>query len=1083
MNNVMLGPKTDFGLSLRRRVLLLFVASGVWILPFVGEIAEAKQKAKPAAQAKAPGKGAAGRTTSKAKQAAKKLEFGRAQINLPSSTKLATPTAPSRDTRAVKPPRSGDFLDGNTKEIAYEKLLDEEIKKYYELTRQYQRSKSRGELWLRLAERYVEKAQLVEFRAQAEYDQKLKNYLDKKRAIKPKVDLRVAREYNKKAIQLYEWFLRDFPKDKKIDQALFFLGYNHFEAGDVKKGETYYQTLVKDHSSSAYVIESHFALGEYYFENDKWQEAFDNYSKVIQKKKARLNTFAMYKAAWCMYRLNRVSNGLKLLERVVRLSRSAENNENVPGRKAVNKIRLAAEALKDYVPFYAETGNFKEAKNEFARVAQDESLTYKMLERLAYLYADAGNRNAANEVFTELIAHDPLAERAADFQYQIILTYATADQRRFREELVTWLEQFGPGSRWAEANAKNQQLLADTAKLQETTLRNHILQMHQAAQNSRAAFSQQQANAGYGLYMKHFPDSKQAAEMQFFHGELLFDMNRYEDAAKVYLWSAEKDPKGKYFEKSVTNAVLALEKDLPTEQQVAAKRGESIEEMPLDGEVLRFEKAAQKYFEAFPKGEKTSDIKRRLGVLYYSYNHFDKAMDIFENIIKDYPKSQNAEIAGNLLLDIYKIKGDMAGLQVRGNQLLANPNVANSKFGAEVRSMLESATYVAAQKSAEANEPEKSAKQFETFASTYKTSPLVVVARYNAGVNYEKAGDINSSLKMHGMVLASPAPDEKTKKLQNDSRNALARLYAQTGQLEQAARQYESHAKTNIKDQTAINGFFNAAVIWDGLGEYTNANRNYDAYMAHSRKPDRIETLFNQAEIARKRGHFSKAAQLYDTYVHSGPRSSANAIKSHFQFAEMSKRLNRPTKTREGYQRTIRTYQAYLTQGKPVGVQYAAEAKFFIAQDHIAELQRVRFGQSESNQMRSAADIKFLREKYIRDMKEVIRFDYGPMIVAALASTGQMFDLIAEKFSRIPTPSGYDAENQKKFKELIQQQIDGVRAEAKNSYKAAWDKSIELESYGTWSRIAAKGLAQYDSDLQYAGEVPSNAAAVDWMGL
>ncbi|MCM2282474.1 MAG: tetratricopeptide repeat protein, partial [Bdellovibrionaceae bacterium] len=1012
-----------------------------------------------------------------------RLVFNRSKMALPSSIQLKTPDVKPRDIRAVKPPSSNDFYEGNTKEIEYEKLLDQEIKKLYQLSQQYKRSRSRGEIWLRLAEAYVEKAQMVEFREQAEYDAKLRDFLDKKTRIKPTIDLKAARDYNRRAIQLYEWFLRDFPKDKKIDQALFFLGYNHFEAGDVKKGEAYYQRLVKEYPGSAYVVESHFALGEFYFENDGWQKALDNYAKVIQRKKARLNTFAMYKASWCLYRLNRVDTALKMLERVVKMSRGGEAGENVAGRKAVNKVRLAAEALKDYVPFYAEISDYRRAPEEFMRVAQDESLTIKMMERLAYIYADSGNRVAANFVFKHLIGQNPTGERAADYQYQVILTYATADQRQFREELVTWLDMFGPASQWATVNAKNQKLVEDVAKLQETTLRNHVLQMHQTAQNSRAEFSQAQANAGYALYMKHFLESPNAPEMQFFHGELLFDMNKYEEAARVYLWSAEKDPKGKYHEKAVTNAVLALEKDLPAAQAIDAKRGNSIEKMPLDPEVVRFEKAALKYFEIAPKGENVSDIRRRLGVLYYSYNHFDRAIDIFEDILKTEPNSQNAEIAGNLLLDIYKLKGDMMGLTDRANQLLANPQIAKTKFGAEVRGMLEKANFVRAQKLAEGNDYAGSAKEFEKYANEYKRADLNTAARYNAGVNYEKAGEIGSAIRMHAMVLAVPGNDAKTAQMKNDSRNAMARLYQQTGQLEMAAKQYESYANANPKDQKAINAYFNAAVIWDGLGEYNAAVRNYDAYLVKSRRADRLESIFFQAEIARKKGALSRAAFLYKQYLESGARDKTNAIKALFQHAQVSAKLGRPTKSKESYQKTIATYQAYKKQGLEIGAQYAAEARFILAQETLQELRGIRFTQSDRQQANAAAQVKQVRGRYIGHMKEVIRFDYAPMIVAALASSGQMFDYIAYTFTRIPVPAGFSAEDGAKYKELINQEINGIRTEAKNSYKAAWDKAIELESYNEWSKIAARGLSQYDAEFQDAGEISATSNAVDWMGL
>src|SRR5690606_30207236 len=121
-----------------------------------------------------------------------------------------------------------------------------------------------------------------------EYDKQLSLYYDKRRKTKPKLNLNISKDFNKKAIQLYEWFIRDYPKDRKVDQALFFLGYNHFQIGTSKKGAQYFEELNERFPRSRYVSESNFSLGEYYFENNKWKQAEAAYEKVIQRKDERL---------------------------------------------------------------------------------------------------------------------------------------------------------------------------------------------------------------------------------------------------------------------------------------------------------------------------------------------------------------------------------------------------------------------------------------------------------------------------------------------------------------------------------------------------------------------------------------------------------------------------------------------------------------------------------------------------------------------------------------------------------------------------------------------------------------------------
>jgi cellulose synthase operon protein C len=1065
----------------RSQGLIVAVTAALALNLFMApEASFAQERAKKPA---APQKGAQPQRAVRSSGGDGTLELSRSRQALPESSALKQEVKP-KQLSAVKPPRSGDFYEGDTKEAEYERILDEEIKALYKLSQQTRKSANRGEIWLRLGERYVEKARLVEMRAQADYDRQLKDFHDKKSRMKPNLDLKLAHEYNTKAVQLYEWFVKDFPQDPKVDQALFFLGYNHFELSNTKLGEKYYQDLLQRFPKSIFVSESRFALGEYYFEKEDWRQALENYAKVIEAKNPRLNTFALYKSSWCLYRLNRVPAALQTLERVVRLSRAADAGAQGSGRRTVNKVRLANEALKDYVPFYAEAKDPKDAVKDFARLTRDEKQTLQMLERLAFIYADSGNRGAATFLFKRLISMNPGGERSAEYQYQVVLSHATLDQKEFRKELEVWLEAFGENSFWARENSKKPTLVADAVKLQETTLRNHVLQNHQTAQNSRAEYSQRMAISAYGLYFKYFSNSPKAPEMQFFYAEILFDMKRYEEAARIYGFVADSDPKGPYREKAIINALLALEKDLPTAQEIEKKRGNALDKIPLDPPVQRFEKAALRYIDAFPKGEKTPDIQRRLGVLYYNYNHFDEAIPLFEKLVREHPKTQNGEIAGNLILDIYKLKDDMIGLADKGKEFLANPNIANSKFGEQVRGIMEKASYMRAEKLAELGDHGKAAQEFEAFAGMNKQTDLAAAARFKAALSYEKVGDFGSSIRMYNMVLAAKSGDPKIKSAQNDARNALARVYQQTGLLEMAARQYHSYAAANPNDPKAINAFYNAGVIWDGLGEVNEAMRSYEAYLAASKRADRLEVIFAQAEMHKRKEQWTKASALYDKFLKSGSPNQAKAILATYEIGQIHNRMGRTGPARQQYQKVVEIHKRSGKQAREETARAAAHSRFELAQETIAKLSAIRFGTNDKTQGRAAADVKFLREKYINEMKDVIRYDNAEYIVAALASTGQMFDLIADLFAKIPVPAGFSAEDAAKYRELIQVQINGVNAEAKNSYKAAVDKSQELESYGNWTRVALSGLATHDpANSGFAGELVIEAKAADWMGM
>ncbi|HRK08861.1 MAG TPA: tetratricopeptide repeat protein [Pseudobdellovibrionaceae bacterium] len=1080
------------GSSLRRASLaILLLSAFIWVTSPTAEAqrsssgnksSKTTKAKKPATRAKATAKPA---RNSGAKASANSSSPESIQRRaLPQSRRMDQPKV-QRSLTDIKPPRTNDFYEGGGKEAEYEKLLDQEIAALFKLVQKSKTSSTRGEMWLRLAERYVEKSRLVEYREQSAYDRRVKDYLDGRTRVKPRLDTTKTREYNRKAVQLYEWFLRDFPRDPKVDQALFFLGYNYFELGNTTKGEQYYQQLVRNYPDSVYVAESHFALGEFYFENEDWKNGFNNYQKVIQAKRARLASFAYYKAAWCLFRIRRTGDALKYLERVIRMAKSGEESSSAGGRRAINRIRLGVEALKDYVPFYAEVGDVSQAFNDFQRVAGDEKVAIRMLEQLAFIKSDQGIADAATTLFRQLISFNPVSERAAEYQYRIVIAYQTLDARKFREQLDAWLEGFGPGSPWYRENEKNQKLVSDMNRLQETTMRNHVLQLHQTAQNSRAPFSQKVAAEAYEQYQKYFSNSDKISEMQFFHAELMFDMGKYADAARLYDTVAERSGSAesmKYREEAMLNAVVAREKLLPSTTALDQRKGNSTQPIPLDPEVDRFEKSAKRYMAAYPSSKRNADIERRLAVLYYGFNQFDSALPIFEKILRQAPASKNGQAAGDAILSIYKARGDNAKLIAKAQEFLAIPAIAASAFGKSIRDGLEKTQYVAAQDLEKANKATEAAKAFEEFAASTKDAKLRMAARMRAGSNLEKSGDTTGAIRNFLAVLSMPAADAQMKEEQTRARNSLAKLYERSGQMELAAKQYAAYAQANLNNQTAVNGFYNAALIYDALGISGEAMKNYEAYRKYSRRADRNEVLFAIAEMFSRLGNRKQAINFYTAYLQQGGNSQSRRIESTFQIAEADRLAGRPA-ARRGFLEVAEAFKRAPLKTREETVRFSGESQFHLAQAIKAELNAVRFGTTDASQGAAAKQVKTLEKKYIDAMKEIIRLDHAPSTIAALASTGQLYELIAQKFERIPTPTGLSAEDGEKYRQLIKVEADRYKGEAMTSYRAAVERSLEFEIYTEWSSIARKAVAAADPKFQFLHDVVVDSNVADWMDL
>ncbi|MBK7844723.1 MAG: tetratricopeptide repeat protein [Bdellovibrionales bacterium] len=953
--------------------------------------------------------------------------------------------------QAVKPPSSTSlYYEEGSEEAVLEKVTDDGIDQLFKLTNKFKSSKKRGELWLRLAELYVEKSRLIEFRLHQEFDRKIRE--SKEGSPKQKLNLGPAQEYNRKAVQLYEWFLRDFPTDEKVDQALFFLGFNYFELNDEKKGMSYYQRLTKEFPKSPFVDESNFAIGEFHFENERWSEALPHYQQVANNRRARLFSFALYKSAWCQYKVGSVKEALQSLERVIKAGRMAKSQEEktIGG---VSRIRLATEALKDLVIFYAEVGSYKAAKDYFAQVAGPKNVN-SLQEKLAYYYADMGQRTGARFTFHELIEANQSAPKAYDYQYQIVTMYAaTGEAKIFKQELYNWIQGYGPDSAWQKTNGRNRELIAKATQLIETTLRNYILQQHQTAQNSRAPNAQAMAKSGYELYFRVFKDSPKLDEMHFFFAELLFDIEEYERASDHYLWVAENAPNSAYFDKSVLNAILSLEKKLPTSEEVKKIVGGTTSPVEFDSTIKKFEKVVLRFLKDFPKGPDSIAIKYRLGALYYYYNQFDRALLSFQDIIKTAPNTKFAEYSANLTLDIYNLKNDYEGLEKAGQEILSIPQLAASPVGSQVQSILEKSSFKRAQNMEAEKDFLSSAKQFESFSNKNARSELATSARFNSAVNYERAGDLLKALAMYGSVLKGSGKGHEA--LKQKSLKFMALLYEKSGQYKEAAEFFEKYANENAKgDKDAVDFFYNAGVIRDGMNFFNAALDNYQKYFDRSKRRDRMEVIFLMAKIWQKRGNLKNARSYYSQYVDLNPANASALIEALFQLGVIEEKLGRQKASDDYFKRTVAVQKGFSKNGTPVGVAYAAEAQFKIIYRVYDELRSIKIPADPSGQDSAVRRKLDLISKLKERLKEVIKYDDAYMVVAALTLSGQANQHMSAALYSVALPSKLSPDQLKEYKAGVDKVARPFQDEALSNYTAAIEKGYRLEGYNEWLKAA-----------------------------
>ena len=106
----------------------------------------------------------------------------------------------------------------------------------------------------------------------------------------------------------------------------------------------------------------------------------------------------------------------------------------------------------------------------------------------------------------------------------------------------------------------------------------------------------------YADYLQLFSQSKYAYEMTFQYADLLYKLEKFDDAAKAYESTVLADPKGKYLIDAANDNILAVEEHLKDIQLKSPKPSEAADK-PI-------EIHAQRHAEAFikPNPIKTANI-------------------------------------------------------------------------------------------------------------------------------------------------------------------------------------------------------------------------------------------------------------------------------------------------------------------------------------------------------------------------------------------------------------------------------------------------------------------------------------------
>ncbi len=771
----------------------------------------------------------------------------------------------------------------------------------------------RGELVFRLAEIYWAKSKYIYQKEFKEFDESYQKWVDNGRGGKePQLTGFIAESdaYKKQALQNYAIILEKFPNYPRLDEVLFIMAFNQYEAGKSKEAIDNYSQLIRQYPKSEYVSDAYLALGEHYFKaNDltKATKAYQKaYDKGIEDKRMSVYNYARYKLAWCDYNAQEFDKALTKFKAVV-----AEENKANPKGEGVKGVNLKREALNDMVLTYSHLDATKEAY-DYLKKESNAVEAYRLSGKLAAVYKDQGKHALEVDTLRMLINLDPDNTQAPDFQSSIVLAYSNlGDRAAVRKEVTRLVELYRPGASWWRKNEANPALVDRARTVAENRMRELVTDYHRFAQKFKKVDDYETAADIYSQYLQAFPDSENAYRLNFFYAELLWDLGKWRDAAAQYDAVVKRDAKGDYTRTCAYNAVLAWEKivnkvpetkfdkglmqsDSCTDDDVKkgkkctpkkqgeiekkkqtlvnycspdeAKKGqckmESYEPKKIPDDEISLSNACDAYVAVVPQAainndaklkEELINVKFKSAYIYQGYFHFDEAAKRFGELIERWPDSEAARKGADQILDSYAARENFPALEKWSRDFTKKKELMGDKdFAKAVARFMEGATF--------------------------KNVDAVRVAAVATTDKAEKTRlGLEAATRFEGFIKEFASSEFAPIALYN-----AQQIYAAEDQVDlaiatadQLLKQYskEIAAGDNLKNKLEETSIFNLAAYYEKVANYPKAAesnvRFADKYKDHPKAPD---SIYNAGIFYLGLGDTKNATGMFARYIKDFPK-------------------------------------------------------------------------------------------------------------------------------------------------------------------------------------------------------------------
>ena len=870
-------------------------------------------------------------------------------------------------------------------------------------------------IMFQLSELYVKRAALKYQKEMMIYEEALKKYDEGHIENEPTVPRILLSE----AISICYKILDRYKDVAFRDKVLYRIAICHLEEGNKEKAKEYFEQLITDSNNSQFLEESHFRLGEYYFEQQIYEKAIDYYNRLLKSWRSPYFNMAIYKLGWSYYNIGSFSEAISTFIYLIEDINQAETDEF-----ANREADLRNEAIEYVAICFAEYGGAQRARS-FLSERKDQDYTIQILINLADLYQERSFYNYAIEALNVILDFYPNNANAPKYQKKIVENYNMAgDKENEHQAKAQLMSKYGPGSKWFSV-IEDEEIKNEVLDTVDEFLFTLGTEAQAQAQETNLEVHYQLAIDRYSSFLRQFPNSKKSGKVLFYLAECLYEIKKYDEAAETYYELFSNYPDSEFRELAAYHRILAYYQGLKIHNKpdpsflslsnFLGKNENAVDTIKVINSIqARFLQASNDFYTIFPGSPKQPEVLMKYAETLYGLAEYRLGKEVYQTIINSYPSDGYLPKAYTMIAQSAFKEGKFEEAEGWFQKLsLFFPDSA--RYVEKAKKMIASSRFKVAESFLEQGDTARAAEEYEKVTRISDDPAIAERALFEAAKQYENIGRKEKAITLYEAMLHR-YPESK---LVDESLFKAGVLCEELEDWNRAAINYLSLYNNDPSSKFASKSLYNAAKCYENLDSYEQARTYYNEYTKrYFHDPDRyMEAAFRKGEVAYNLGNYNIA--LHD-----------------FQFV-------------------VRSYYRFVEQGMTAENYVPANAQFLIGEILFKLFQQIKLVPPFEQNLRRKK-LKF--ENVLKAFTEAAKFKVADWATASSYKIGATFEEFANAFLESPRPKNLSVEAIVNYNAKLQKTILPFKEKALAAYQANVQQAFKNKIENTWITESKKRM-------------------------